>query len=121
MGVLSARCRLTLCDPVDCSLPDCSVHGVFQARIPEWVHFLLSRQEAQQNRQNPCPQRSYVLITNSSLGYSCAPFMDDLNYEWDLACVMFSTLCLEAVIRALLFLTRKKEEEVFYDWTKTGI
>ena len=84
-------------------------------------HFLLSRQEAQQNRQNPCPQRSYVLITNSSLVYNCAPFMDDLNYEWDLACVMFSTLCLEAVIRAFLFLTREKEEEVFYNWTKTGI
>ena len=47
--------------------------------------------------------------------------MDDLNYEWDLACVMFSTLCFEAVIRALLFLTRKKEEEVFFNWTKTGI
>ena len=47
--------------------------------------------------------------------------MDDLNYEWDLAYVMFSTLYLEAVIRALLFLTREKEEEVFYNWTKTGI
>ena len=47
--------------------------------------------------------------------------MDDLNYEWDLACVTFSILCLEAVIRALLFLTREKEEEVFYNWTKTEI
>ena len=84
-------------------------------------HFLLSRQEAQQSRQNPCPQRSYVLITDSSLVYNCAPFMDDLNYEWDLACVMFSTLCLEAVIRAFLFLTREKEEEVFYNCTKPGI
>ena len=26
-----------LCDPVDCSLPDSSVHGIFQARILEWV------------------------------------------------------------------------------------
>ena len=32
----------TLCDPMDCSLPGSSVHGVFQARIREWVcHFLL--------------------------------------------------------------------------------
>ena len=23
---------LTLCDPMDCSLPGCSVHGIFQAR-----------------------------------------------------------------------------------------
>ena len=25
------------CDPVDCSLPGSSVHGIFQARILEWV------------------------------------------------------------------------------------
>ena len=25
-----------LCDPVDCSLPGSSVHGIFQARVPEW-------------------------------------------------------------------------------------
>ena len=27
----------TLCDPMDCSLPGSSVHGVFQARILKWV------------------------------------------------------------------------------------
>ena len=27
----------TLCDPMDCSLPGSSVHGVFQARILECV------------------------------------------------------------------------------------
>ena len=26
----------TLCDPKDCSLPDSSVHGIFQARVLEW-------------------------------------------------------------------------------------
>ena len=25
-----------LCDPMDCSLPGSSVHGVFQARVLEW-------------------------------------------------------------------------------------
>ena len=24
-------------DPMDCSLPGSSVHGIFQARVPEWV------------------------------------------------------------------------------------
>ena len=28
---------LTLCDPMDCSLPDSSVHGIFQARLLERV------------------------------------------------------------------------------------
>ena len=26
-----------VCDPVDCSLPGSSVHGILQARILEWV------------------------------------------------------------------------------------
>ena len=28
---------LTLCDPMDCSLPGSSVHAILQARILEWV------------------------------------------------------------------------------------
>ena len=28
---------LTVCDPMDCSLPGFSVHGVLQARILKWV------------------------------------------------------------------------------------
>ena len=28
---------LTLCDPIDCSLPGSSVHGIFQAIVLEWI------------------------------------------------------------------------------------
>ena len=31
------------CDPMDCSLPDSSVHGILQARILEWVAISFSR------------------------------------------------------------------------------
>ena len=34
---------LTLCDPMDCSLPGSSVHGIFQARILEWIAISFSR------------------------------------------------------------------------------
>ena len=27
----------TLCDPMDCSLPDSSIHGISQARVLEWA------------------------------------------------------------------------------------
>ena len=32
---------LTLCDPMDCSLPGSSIHGIFQGRVLEWgaIHF----------------------------------------------------------------------------------
>ena len=38
-----AQSYLTLCDPMDCSLPGSSVHGIFQARILEWVAISFSR------------------------------------------------------------------------------
>ena len=31
-----AQSCLTLSDPMDCSLPGFSVHGIFQARVLEW-------------------------------------------------------------------------------------
>ena len=34
---------LTLCDPVDCSPPGSSIHGILQARILEWVAISFSR------------------------------------------------------------------------------
>ena len=35
--VLVAQSSPTLCDPMDCSTPGSSVHGIFQTRILEWV------------------------------------------------------------------------------------
>ena len=32
----------TLPDPMDCSLPGSSVHGIFQARVLEWVAIAFS-------------------------------------------------------------------------------
>ena len=34
---ISLSSYLTLCDAMDCSPPDSSVHGILQARIMEWV------------------------------------------------------------------------------------
>ena len=35
----AAQSCQTLCDPLDCSPPGSSVHGIFQARILGWVAF----------------------------------------------------------------------------------
>ena len=32
-----AQSCLTLCGPMDCSLPGSSVHGIFQATVLEWI------------------------------------------------------------------------------------
>ena len=34
----------TLCDPMDCSLPGTSVHGIFQAIVLEWIAISFSGQ-----------------------------------------------------------------------------
>ena len=36
----------TLCYPMDCSLPGSTVHGIFQARILEWVAISFSRRSS---------------------------------------------------------------------------
>ena len=37
----------TLCDPVDCSLPGSSLHGILQATILEWLAISFSRGSSQ--------------------------------------------------------------------------
>ena len=45
-GEVAQSCP-TLCDPVDCSLPGFSVHGIHQAGIVEWVTISFSRGSSQ--------------------------------------------------------------------------
>ena len=37
----------TLCDPMDCSPPGSSIHGIFQARVLEWVAISFLRGSSQ--------------------------------------------------------------------------
>ena len=45
--LLVAKSCPTLCNPMDCSLPGSSVHGILQARILEWVAIFFSRGSSQ--------------------------------------------------------------------------
>ena len=44
--VLDAQSYLTLCNPMDCSQPGYSVHGIFQARILQQVAISFSRRSS---------------------------------------------------------------------------
>ena len=44
---------LTLCMPMDCSLPGSFVHGIFQARILEWVAISFSRRSSRPRDWTP--------------------------------------------------------------------
>ena len=43
----SLQSCLTLCDPMDCSPPGCSIHGILQARRLEWAAITFSRGSSQ--------------------------------------------------------------------------
>ena len=45
--VLVGQSWPTLCDPRECSLSGSSVHGIFQARVLEWVSISFSRRSSQ--------------------------------------------------------------------------
>ena len=44
-GAVSQSC-MTLCDPMDCSLPGSSIRGIFQARLLEWVAMPSSKESS---------------------------------------------------------------------------
>ena len=48
------------CDPVNCSLPCCSVHGILQARILEWA-------TRPSSRKFPDPGIEHPLLTSPAL------------------------------------------------------
>ena len=47
---LVAQSHVRLCNSMDCNLPDSSVHGVFQARILEWVAIPFSTRSEPRNQ-----------------------------------------------------------------------
>ena len=61
----------TLCDPMDCSLLGSSVHGIFQARVLEWVAISFSRRSSQPRDWTPVSlfigQTLYCLSHQGSL------------------------------------------------------
>ena len=63
--MLVAQSCLTLCHPLECSLPGSSAHGILQARILEWVATPFSTQGLSSNLLN-CRQILYHLSHKGS-------------------------------------------------------
>ena len=52
-GSVNPHTCLTLCNPMDCSLPGFSVHGILQATILEWVDIWKTRLLIQETWETP--------------------------------------------------------------------
>ena len=55
-----AQCCPTLCDPMNCSPPGSSVHGILQERIVEWVAMPFSRGPSQSKEQTSTSCFSWI-------------------------------------------------------------
>ena len=71
--VPSLQSCLTLCKPVDCSLPGTSVHEILQARILEWVAISSSKGSSQPRDWTRISWVSWCLEVN---------YMDACNLLW---------------------------------------
>ena len=62
-----AQLRLIVCDPMDCSLPGSSVHGIFQARILEWGAISLVTRKLKSSAQTPPRNSRYLQVPTQNL------------------------------------------------------
>ena len=61
MKVLVTQLCLTLCNPMDCSLPGSSVHGFLQARILECVAILFPGDLPNKGTESRSPELAGVM------------------------------------------------------------
>ena len=61
----------TLCDPMDCSSPGSSVHGISQARLLEWVVISFSMESSQPRDQTYVSSTSSILYHWATREASC--------------------------------------------------
>ena len=105
----------TLSDPMDCSLPGSSIHGIFQARVLEWVGIAFCektlatwKESDDPTRQHIKKQRQYYANKDlSSQGYGlsmCHVWMWKLNYKecWPPKIWCFWTVVLENMFEGCL-------------------
>ena len=65
MSCMHAQSLQTLCDPVDCSPPGSSVHGILQARVLEWITMPSSKGSSQPRDRTLL---SYISWTRQNTG-----------------------------------------------------
>ena len=76
---LVARSCPTLCDPVDYSPPGSSIHGILQARIPEWIAISFSRGSSWSRDQ------TWISCTGRRILYHWATWAAQGGWEADLS------------------------------------
>ena len=102
--VLSSSSRLTLCDPMDCSLTGTAVHGTFQATILEWV-VISSRRGSSWTRDRTC-----ISCIGRQILYHCAIWEVLLFIHMTAKCI----ICIYFIFATWLLLTQTLSEKMLF-------
>jgi len=62
----------TLCNPMDCSVPGSSIHGIFQARVLDWGAIAFSISISKDNLKGSFQNISFFLPLSSLLAAICS-------------------------------------------------
>ena len=85
LGSEVAQSCLTLCDPMGCSLPGSSVHGIFQAIVLEWIAISFSRGSTQprdRTQISKCWSGFSLISLTSSFTFSLNGMIQTHGFEY---------------------------------------
>ena len=87
----------TVCDPMDCSLPGSSVHGIFQARVLEWVDIAFSNDKPRQHIKKQRYHFADKGPSSQSYGFSSSHVqMWELDHK---ECWVLKNRCFQVVVQ----------------------
>ena len=90
---MHAKSCTTVCDPMDCSPPGSSVHGIFQARILEWAVISCSRGSSRsviKPKSLVCPALAGGFFTTEIFFFLKSPYLLKVKVLATQSCL---TLC----------------------------
>ena len=114
---------LTLCDPTDCSLPGFSVHGIFPARILDWVAISSSRGSSWPRHQTHISciaGRSFMAEPpgkSVNFEYRSVNCQDQFHSYW----YFISYIDVYNLHAAILFLVWKNTNSVLTGWDENNL
>ena len=106
----------TLCNPVDCSPPGSSVHGILQARILEWVAILSSKGYSQLlSLTSPAlAGRFFIIITTTKPVCVCVCVADFSHQSFSVYSSFFELPEVRWAFKCCIFLNTKKVIKCIY-------
>ena len=108
----------TLCDTLDGSPPDFSVHGILQTRTLEWVATSFSRESSQPRDRTPALAGGFFGATWEAYVLIELPFFCCCRWWWEyLRSILLANFKYTMIINIVTYCTLGHQRFSFYNWT----